>query len=164
MLIGGFTFRVWDLVPKSVPGIWDFFHQGEDYLWKPRKIWGGDFWGWPVGLLQLQLWRRSFWGRPSAPELQTLCGSSADEWQIICRRVADRPRIIRRPNFSLNSFGLHISSSWNASWNLSFKMSFESWDFSAHFSAPEMLGFGCTFFCTETVSFGLQFRCICFSI
>jgi hypothetical protein len=38
----------------------------------------------------------------------------ADEWQIVCRQVADCPRIICRPNFSLtksNSFDLHISSS-----------------------------------------------------
>jgi hypothetical protein len=41
-------------------------------------------------------------------------GSSADKWQIVCRQAADRPRIIRRPDFSpneMNSFGLHISSS-----------------------------------------------------
>jgi hypothetical protein len=43
-------------------------------------------------------------------------------------------------------------------------MSFESWDFGAHFSAPEMIGFGCTFFCIETASFSLQFRRICFAI
>jgi hypothetical protein len=39
-------------------------------------------------------------------------------------------------------------------------MCYKSWNFSTHFSTPEMLGFGHTFFCTETVTFGLQFRCI----
>jgi hypothetical protein len=32
-------------------------------------------------------------------------------------------------------------------------VSFKSWDFGAHFSAPEMLGFERTVFCTETLSF-----------
>ncbi|KAJ7898370.1 hypothetical protein B0H13DRAFT_1884326 [Mycena leptocephala] len=32
-------------------------------------------------------------------------------------------------------------------------MCYESWNFSTHFSTPEMLGFRCTFFCTETTDF-----------
>jgi hypothetical protein len=43
-------------------------------------------------------------------------------------------------------------------------MSSESWLFSALFSAPEMLGFGHTFFRTDTLSFRLQFRRVCFAI
>jgi hypothetical protein len=41
-------------------------------------------------------------------------GLSADKWQIVRRQAVDRPRIIRRPDFSpneMNSFSLHISSS-----------------------------------------------------
>jgi hypothetical protein len=48
-------------------------------------------------------------------------GSSADKWQI----VADKRRIIRRPDFSpneMNSFGLHISSSGNPNRNLLFQL------------------------------------------
>ena len=48
--------------------------------------------------------------------------SSADEWQIICGWVAHRPRIIRRPNFSLTKCNLHISSSWNVNQNLRFQL------------------------------------------
>jgi hypothetical protein len=44
------------------------------------------------------------------------------------------------------------------------EMRHEIRDFSAPFSAPEMLGFSRTFVCTEAVSLGLQLRCICFAI
>jgi hypothetical protein len=39
---------------------------------------------------------------------------SADEWRIVCGRLADDPPLVCRPNFSLteiNSFGLNFSSS-----------------------------------------------------
>jgi hypothetical protein len=40
----------------------------------------------------------------------------------------------------------------------------ETRDFGVHFSAPEMPGFGPTFFCMQTASFSLQFWRICLAI
>jgi hypothetical protein len=83
----------------------------------------------------------------------------------------DRPQIIRRPDFSpneMNSFSLHISSSWNPSRNLLFQL---------HWNEFWKLGFQCSFqrtwnarfrmhffFRTDTLSFRLQFRRVCFAI
>jgi hypothetical protein len=104
----------------------------------------------------------------------SVCVSSADEWRIVCGQVADRPqtsggssadRISARMKWIVS---VCISTPAEIQTEIYYfsctGMSSKSWVFSAHFSTPEMLGFGRTFFRTDTLSFRLQFRRVCFAI
>lgn len=83
-------------------------------------------------------------------------GSSADDRQTIGCSSADRISVGLKQIVSV-----YISAPDEVQTEIycfsCLEMRYEIRDFSAQFSVPEMLGFRCTFFGTETLTFGVQF-------